>query len=552
MSAVKPQADLVLEGGNILTMTEGGDPATGVAILGNRIVAVGGSEELAPWVGDATQRIDLAGRWVMPGVTDAHCHLGSDSQSGGTGVRVECRDFYVPVRTVADILERLSAAARENPDASEIVGVGSPMQEFRLKDGRRPTQAELDEAVPDVPAWVTFGAHILVANTKAVERAGVTAETPNPQGGMIEHFEDGRPNGVFRERARFLLITRENGPAGFQQFVENIRQNLLKAARRGVTTIHDIVASKDEVLAYQQLEREGRLPIRVQMIIRVIESGFKEWSLLDLGFQPEFGGDMLRIGGIKMSIDGGFTARQGMFHPLEHGAEPEDNHPLERITQEELDEAVINYHKGGMRICVHAIGDKSLDMILSSYEKAQKELWRDDPRHRIEHMGNFIATDEQFAKAKELGIVPMPNPSVLYYLAEAGYESLTEERMKRPMPMKTLLDAGFRFTPGSDAPGYWPVDPIRDAAFCVTRTTFAGTELLPMSEAITVEQALRTVTVDAAWMGFMEDKLGTVEVGKLADLAVLDESPMAASGEELMTIPVSLTIADGKIVYETA
>lgn len=538
-----PAADLVLTGATVLTFADSPARATAVAIRGNRIAAVGSADDVAAWIGPHTRTLDLTGKFVMPGVTDAHCHLATDAQ--GSTARVECRDFYEPVNSVAEILDRMAQAARDYPDREEIVAVGSPMQEFRLAEKRRPTQAELDEAVPDRPAYITFGAHILVANTLAVEKAGVTAATPDPQGGMIEHHPDGRPNGVFRERARFLLISREAGKS-FDEYKEGVRQRLLDAAKRGTTTIHDIVASRDEIRAYQALEREGRLPIRVQLIIRVIEAQFNKWSLLDLGIQPEFGSDMLRVGGIKMSIDGGFTARQGLFHPIEH--EPEDNHPLIRITQDELDEAVVEYHKAGMRICVHAIGDKSLDMILSSYQAAMDADPRTDHRHRIEHMTNFIASDEQIEKAKRLGVIPMPNPSVLYFLTAAAFESLTEERMKRPMPIKTLLDKGFPFAPGSDAPGYWPVDPIRDAAFCVSRRTVDGIMLLP-EEAITTEQALRCITRDAAYIGFMEDKLGSVEVGKLADLTVLAADPLAASGAELMKIPVELTIADGQIVF---
>lgn len=542
---MEPYADIVLSGGTVLTFDTSSTTANAIAVLGNRIVAVGSVDDVRSWTGPDTRVVDTTGKWVVPGVVDAHCHLATDAQGGDS--RIDVRDFYEDVHSVQDILDRMAAAARENPDMPEIAAVGSPMQEFRLEDKRRPTQAELDEAVPDRPAWVTFGAHILVANTLAVKRAGVTAETPDPQGGIVERNPDGSPNGVFRERARFLIVPRATD-GNFETYKESVRSRLLKAAERGCTTIHDIVAAREEVKVYQALEREGRLPVRVQLIIRVIESQFNEWSLLDLGIQPGFGSDMLRVGGIKMSIDGGFTARQGLFHPLEHAAEPEDNHPLVRITQEELDEAVVTYHQAGMRICVHAIGDKSLDMILSSYRKAMEADPRADHRHRIEHMTNFIASDEQIALAKELGITPMPNPAVLYYLASAAYESLTDERMQRPMPIRTLLEEGFHFTPGSDAPGYWPVDPIRDAAFCVSRKTLDKLDL-GAEEAISTEQAWRSITSDAAWVGFMEDRLGTIEAGKLADLAVLGSDPLVATGDEMMATPVELTIADGKVVF---
>lgn len=537
------EAALVLTGGPVLTFDDAGTVASALAIQGNRIVAVGGASEISPWIGPSTRRFDLAGRHAIPGVVDTHCHLATDAHDSGD--RVECRDFYVPVRSVRDITDRMAEAARAHPEQAEIIAYASPMQEFRMAERRRPTQAELDAAVPDRPAYVTFGAHILVANSAAVARAGVTAQTPDPPGGIIERNADGTPNGVFRERARYLLMSRD-APGTFEEYKEAVRGRLLEAARRGCTTIHDIVESRDEVMAYQALEREGRLPIRVQLIVRVIEAQFQKWSLLDLAIQPGFGSDMLRIGGIKMSIDGGFTARQGLFREIDD--EPAENHPLIRINQEELDETVSAYHAAGMRICVHAVGDGALDMVLSSYGAALAAHPRTDHRHRIEHMANFIASDAQIAKAKELGVIPMPNPSVLYYLTGAAFDSLTAARMRRALPIRLLLDQGFVVAPGSDAPGYWPVDPIRDAAFCVSRRTFDGRTLLA-EQAITNAEALRGITKDAAWVGFMEDRLGTIEVGKLADVTVLAGDPLSASGEQLRDIPVELTIADGRVAF---
>lgn len=535
-----PEADLVLENGRVLTLDDKGTVASAIAIRGNRIVEVGEEEAMRRWIGPETRRIELRGKSVTPGLVDTHCHLASDSDSG---TRVECRDFYVPVRSVQDILDRVGAHAKDHPDVTSVVAIGSPMQEFRLDEQRRPTQAELDEVCPDKPAYVTFGAHILVANTLAIESAGITKDTPDPQGGFIERNDDGTPTGVLRERAQ-LLLKKKGAVGGEEAYREAVRANLERAAQRGVTTIHDIVASPDEIRAYQALAREGRLPVRVQLVIRVIESQFQQWSLLDLGLQPEFGSDMLRIGGIKMSIDGGFTARQGLFYPVEN--EPAENHPLVRITQEELDEAVSTYHDAGMRICVHSVGDKAMDMILHSYGEAVKRNPREDHRHRIEHMGNWLVTDERIEQAKRAGVTPVPNPSVLFHLGSAGIGSLGEQRMNNAMPIRWLLDEGFAFAPGSDSPGYWPVDPLRDAAFCVSRTSIDGIELAPHQE-IGNDEALNSITKSAAWLGFVDDRLGTVEVGKLADLAVLRGNPLTSTAEEMRMMPVDMTVMDGRV-----
>lgn len=535
-----PEADLVLENARVLTLDDKGTVASAIAIRDNRIAEVGDAEAMRRWIGPATKQVKLDGKTVTPGLVDTHCHLAGDSDPG---TRVECRDFYEPVHSVQDILDRVRKHATENPDVTSVVAVGSPMQEFRLSDRRRPTQAEMDEACPDKPAYVTFGAHILVANTLAMQSANITADTPDPQGGFIERNDDGTPTGVLRERAQ-LLLKKKGAVGGDVAYKEAVRANLARAAERGVTTIHDIIASPDELRAYQSLAREGRLPVRVQLVIRVIESQFQEWSLLDLGLQPEFGSDMLRIGGIKMSIDGGFTARQGLFYPVKN--EPAENHPLTRITQEELDEAVSAYHDAGMRICVHSVGDKAMDMILRSYSAAVKRNPREDHRHRIEHMGNWLVTDERIELAKRAGVTPVPNPSVLFHLGSAGIDSLGEERMNNAMPIRWLLDEGFAFAPGSDSPGYWPVDPLRDAAFCVSRKSIDGIDLAPQQE-ISNDEAFRAVTKSAAWLGFMEDKLGTIEVGKLADLAVMSGDPLAGSAEQMRTMPVEMTIMDGRI-----
>jgi predicted amidohydrolase YtcJ len=203
----------------------------------------------------------------------------------------------------------------------------------------------------------------------------------------------------------------------------------------------------------------------------------------------------------------------------------------------------------GMRCCVHAIGDVALDMILESYDKALTRLPRKDHRHRVEHLGNWMMTPERIAQTKRLGVLPIANPSMFHFLGQEIRETLGPKRIERVFPFRTLLDEGFPLAWGSDAPGYWPVDSLRDLGTAVSRSTFQGLALSP-EEGITMQEALRAQTANAAWVGFQEGKLGTLEPGKLADISVLAEDPFRFPPGEFKDLPVDLTITSGRIVHQ--
>jgi predicted amidohydrolase YtcJ len=248
-----------------------------------------------------------------------------------------------------------------------------------------------------------------------------------------------------------------------------------------------------------------------------------------------------------MSIDGGFTGKNAAFkEPLHyHG---EENPGLIRIKQDELDETVWKYHEMGMRCCVHAIGDQALDMILEAYEKALTRLPRKDHRHRVEHLGNWMMTPERIAWTKKLEVLPIPNPSIMHFLGREVLETLGPVRADHAFPCRTLLDNGFRLAWGADAPGYWPIDALRDLGTTVSRKTFQGLELSP-EEAITMKEALYCQTVNASWIGFMEDRLGRLQPGMLADVIVLGEDPFTFPAERFKELPVDVTINDGRVVH---
>jgi predicted amidohydrolase YtcJ len=201
-------------------------------------------------------------------------------------------------------------------------------------------------------------------------------------------------------------------------------------------------------------------------------------------------------------------------------------------------------------MCVHAIGDKAFDMILDAYEKVLKKYPQVDHRHRIEHgPSNYLCTPERLRRMKDLGIFPVPNINFLYYFGDPLMMTLGEERMVDAFPFKMMMDAGIRFTSGTDAPGYMPIDVLRDIWSCVARKTWNGDTISP-EQAVSVMDAIRIFTIDAAYCGFEEDKKGSLEVGKLADLVVLAENPLEIDVDGIKDIVVDYTIVNGEVMYQ--
>ena len=536
--------DLILYNGKVHTADAADRQHQAVAVRMGRIVAVGASSEVIELRGRDTQVVDLRGRTVIPGLTDPHVHLADDGAASLN--KIDVRDFNTNVRSIPHILEQVRAQAREVPPGTWIAGTGSPMQDFRMPEKRFPNREELDSAAPDHPVSIGFGAHVTIANSRALELAHVTPETRPPGGGAIEvDPATGKLTGKLVERAQYLV--RNVIPAyTYEQMKDGIVFATKRALRRGVTTIHDIVTNNETIRGYQELMLEGRLPIRVSLLIRILEAKVVPESLLNLGIKTGFGNEWLSIGGVKMSIDGGITGRVAAFN--EPYADDPCRSGLIRIPAEELDETVDDYHRAGHRVCIHAIGDKAMDMALDAIDKAVTKSPRADHRHRIEHLGNWMITKDRLARIRRLEVLPVPNVPFLHYIYESLVACMGPARLEGAFGIKTLLDSGIKLTSGSDGPGYWPADPLRDIATTVSRKLWSG-ETVGTGEAISVAQALRMFTINAAYNGFDERIKGSIEPGKLADLAVLAEDPFTIAGESIKDIPVDLTIVDGKVAF---
>lgn len=543
MSEAALSPDLILTNGAVLTADAANSRAEAVAVWNGRIGAVGRASEIEPLGDGRTRVIDLKGRCVLPGLTDPHVHFAD----GGAHMmhRIDCRDFYSNVRSIPQITEKIREHAASQAPGTWILAHGSPMQDFRMPEGRFPDRHELDAAAPDNPVAINFGAHITIANSKALELAGIRAHDAAPDGGAIEFDDNGEPTGKLVERAQYMV--RNIIPKySYQQMKDGILFAAGRCLARGITNIHDIVTNNESIRAYQELAEAGQLPIRVSMLIRVIEAAIQKESLLNLGIKTGFGDDWLRIGGVKMSIDGGITGHVAKFY--EPYVDDPCNEGLIRIEQDELDETVMAYHRAGHRICIHAIGDVAMDMALRSLEAALKEAPRNDHRHRIEHLGNWLVDDERLALIKRTGVLPVPNIPFMHFIWDSLLACIGEDRLQDSFNIRTMLDAGLQITSGSDGPAYWPLDSLRDLGTCVSRRTWTGTTV-GADQAITVDEAIRMFTINAAYNAFEEKIKGSIEPGKLADFAVLAENPHDVAPERIKDIMVDMTIVDGAIAF---
>lgn len=562
--------DLVLVNGKIVTVNGKDEIFEAVATMGGRIVKTGSVKEVMALTNEKTRVIDLKGRTVLPGLTDAHVHMVSDAAKAADPERLDCRDFYHPeIRSIADIIAKIRLYAERKEKGKWIQAEGSPMQPFRLKDKRFPDKRDLDIATTEHPVAITFGAHVTVANTLALKLANVTKDTPDPVGGWIEKDKSGEPTGILREKARPLVLNliysggrelnEDNIKRGlpipelsrytYDEIKKGLEQACKRCLERGCTTVHDVVTSAQQIRAYQELLAEGKLPMRINLLVRIFESQIKAESLLNLGLLSGFGNDWLKIGSAKISVDGGLTGCNAAFsEPYLH--EP-DNCGVIRVPQDTLNDLVSKFNKAGVQLAIHAMGDRAFDMVLTAYEKALLEFPRKNHRHRMEHSpANLMCSPERTRKMKELGIEPVPNIGLfLYYTGDTLLEVLGSERMKDAFPFKRLIKEGFKITNGTDAPGYIPVDPLRDISVCVVRKTWEG-KLIAPEESISVIDAIRIHTINAAYTEFAEDKKGSIEPGKLADLIVLATDPFSIPPEEIRNIQVDYAIVDGKIVYQ--
>lgn len=531
-------ADLILVGGHVVT----GDPerptASAVAIRHGRIAAVGTDDEALAQRASGVEVVDLRGRTAVPAFNDAHCHP--------MGVGFAATEVDVgpgTVESVARIADRVRERAATLQPGEWVLASG--YDDARLAERRHPTRRDLDAVAPENPVFVNRACHhIGVANSRALAAAGITASTPDPEGGRIDRDARGEPTGVLRESAKDLLQSALPAPTE-----DEIVAALSRAAgiyhSVGVTSVAEAGVRRPEELSAYQRVRDGGGP-RLRAYLMVIISALLE-RFAETGIRTGFGDEWLRLGPAKLFLDGSVGARTSRMHEpyLASGEDPQ-NLGLWMQEPEAMRAGLLRAHALGWQVCAHAIGDAAVDFLLDCYAAARQAHPRPDTRHRIEHC-EFLSGPQTLDRIAALGAVPVPGTTFIREFLPLYLQNLGEKRLRYANALRSFADRGIVAAASSDAPVV-TVDPLAGIQTMLTRRDVAGTAASP-EEAITFEAAVRAYTWAGAYASFEEGIKGSLIPGKVGDLAVLGADARTVEPDSISEIGVELTMMDGQVVH---
>ncbi len=538
--------DKILINGIIETMDNKYSKVQAIAIKNGKIEAVGDNEEILKLKDRDAEIIDLKGRMVLPGFNDSHMHLLN------YGITLMKADL-VGSKSIDEIIERVkSFAERKTLKSGDwILGRGWNHDYFDKK--RFPTRYDLDRISTTYPICITRACgHVSIVNSKALEIAGITKDTPLVEGGHFDRDEYGEPLGIFRENALSLIYDILPKPD-----INQLKSMILEASKRalseGITSIQtdDLEAITDYdfenvIKAYRELESEGKLLVRINQQC-LLPSIKKLNRFLNIGYRTGQGSDLFKIGPLKLLVDGSLGARTAlMCNPY---ADDPSTSGIKVYTQEELDNLVITAHNAGMQVAIHCIGDKAMYMAFESFEKAQKQNPRDDARHSIVHCQ--ITDETLLDKFKELKVIAHIQPIFLDYDLHIVEDRIGKERAKTTYSWKSMLDKGVHIACGSDC----PVEYFRvlNGIYCaVTRKDLKGypeTGWLK-EQRLTVHEAIQGFTLGGAYTSFEENIKGSITPGKLADLVILSDNIYEISNDKIKDVKVEMTFLGGEVVYK--
>lgn len=530
------QADTVLLGGKVWTGDPARPEAQALAIVDGKVAAVGNDDEVRRWAGPATTVLELRGRRVLPGFNDAHVHFFDGGQALAS---MQLRDAPSPEA----FRDRIGAYAATLPKGRWVLN--GNWDHERWTPAVLPTRQLIDAVTPENPVFINrLDGHMALANTLALELAGITRDTPDPPGGSIVRDADGEPTGMLKDAAMNAVyaVIPESSPA---EIATALRAAMREANENGVTSVQDMSASPAILRGYQQLLADGELSVRVYGA-----QPLSRWErLAEPGIVAGFGGDMLRIGVLKGFADGSLGSTTALFF------EPYLDEPgTSGLPSDELVDAaamladMAGADAGGLQLAIHAIGDKANATILDMFAEVAQRNGARDRRLRIEHAQHFRAGDIPRMRAQ--GVVASMQP---YHAIDDGRwaeKRIGAERAKGTYAFRSLLDAGAVLAFGSD----WavaPIEPLMGIYAAATRRTLDGAHpdgWVP-EQKISVAEAVRAYTAGSAYAERREAVKGTLEPGKLADLVVLSADIFAIDPVAIADTRVDLTMLGGKVVY---
>ncbi|WP_170441234.1 amidohydrolase [Ruegeria arenilitoris] len=546
MALAQQIADTIYTGGPILTIDDARPTVQAVAVRDGRIIAVGELAEMRSHQGDDTTIFDLDGRAMLPGFVDSHGHVVMG------GLQALSANLLAPpdgkVTDIASLQAALSAWAEANGDTVKAMGmiIGFGYDNAQLAELRHPTRSELDAVSRDVPIMIIHqSGHLGVGNSKALELAGITAETENPPGGVIRKDEAGEPNGVLEEYAFFGALVPLLGSVGEDGLQTFARAGSRMWARFGYTTAQEGRTSGAAVQALRRVAADGDLPIDVVAFPDVLESR----DFIESDASRTYA-DGVRVGGCKLTIDGspqGFTALRDRPYYDPVGDYPPGYAGYAAITREQLQDAVNWCFENGHQILTHSNGEGATDMLIAAIDEAR--LTYGDPGNRPVLVHGQFLREDQVASLKRLGVFPSLFPMHTFYWGDWHRDhTVGPVNADNISPTGWVTERGMMFGTHHDAPVAFP-DSMRVLAATVTRRTRSG-DILGPHQRVDVMTALKAMTIWPAWQHFEEDQKGSIEVGKLADFVILSDDPTAVDPETLAQLRVVTTIKEDAVIFD--
>ncbi|WP_340537743.1 amidohydrolase [Nocardioides sp. GXZ039] len=544
--------ETVLVGGRVTTMDPDRPAATAVRVLGRRIVAVGGDDEVLAAAGPHAEVVDLAGRGVLPGLHDAHLHLALWAELAAED-RLDL--LWDEPRGIAVVVKELRARARTTPREGWIVGSGWERGVVRELADRHPVRSDLDDdAVPQAVVLLHRSQHAAWVNTEALRRAGIDASTPDPDGGVVVRDERGVPTGLLLEAAAELVL-RHLPQASEAQRLERLRVRAAELSRLGVTSVTDPAATPQMVRDYHALISAGGFPLRMSCLLHwdwpslATDLERTARAMSDLITPSGFGDDRLRIIGAKLFADGVPSLGTAHHEPDVVGGVPGcllTGHGDLPTRTEEFEAIVRLLHAHRLSVQIHATGRAANRLAVRTLARVRGEDPWPAARHAVIH-GTFL-DDGLAALAAEADISVVTNGLVLWYAADAWRARMSAGDLEACMPVGSLVAAGVRVADGSDAPVQWP-DWRQSVATLVTREARGSGAVVGPAERVDLTAALAAWTIHPAYLSGQEHQLGSIRPGNLADLVLLEEDVASIDPGRLHTLTPVGTMLDGGWVY---
>lgn len=531
-----PGADSIFINGNVLTMDDHFPKAQAVVVKDGTILYAGEEDKALTWEDSHTKIIDLDQKTLMPSFIESHIH---PSIYGLSLLEVDCKPDTTP--SIKVLLQKISQKVSHTPEGQWIIGWG--WDDSKLAEKRNPTRWELDEIAPHHPVVLKRTcAHMAVANSKALELSGISEDTSNPKGGNIEKDTSGMLTGLMQEKAQGLLAIPKYD---IEDMVKGMKLAQKQFATWGITTVHDMSTQTNDLQLYQLLQEKEELKVRVRPWMWAIDqNGFDGTydEVLTVGLRSGFGNDMLKIQGLKFMLDGSVGGRTAaVSHPYAGTEET-------GILYNDVNEIYPLMEKGiqsGLRIAIHAIGDRAIDTAINAFLKISESTDVTSIRNRIEHC--VLPTVDHLQHMKELNLLAASSVGFLYHIGDNYCNKLGKERMENSFPHRSFKEFGIVAPGNSDLPVN-DANPWLGIYGAVTRQTASG-QVLGENQRISIWEALKAYTTEAAYSSFEEESLGIIKAGAKADVMILSDNPLDIEVEKLGDMKVLQTFLDGELIY---